>query len=303
MEIIALLIRQNVIMAIYMACGYFLYRKKIISQNGSADIGKMLLHLVMPMAIIKAYIRDFSIELLQGFLISFIVSLIALILAIIISKFCFQRVSVIKQFGCAFSNAGFIGIPLVQMVLGDEAVFYVASFVALLNILQWTYGVFIFTNDKSAISFKKIFTNPIVIALYVGLLLFLLPVKLPVEITTVISTLASMNGPLAMLVLGTYLAQIKFSELFKAKTTYLCTAVRLFLIPAITAVIFWVLPSKYEIMKLALLFAAAAPVGANVAIFAQLYNQNYTEAVKDVCMSTLCSIISIPVITMLINVI
>lgn len=303
MEVATLLIRQNIIMALYMALGYFLYKKKIITKAGSGDIGKMLLNLVMPMAIIKSYIRDFSRDLFQGFLISFVISLAALILAIMISTVCFQKKSVIKQFGAAFSNAGFIGIPLVQMVLGEEAVFYVASFVALLNILQWTYGVFIFTRDKSVISLKKIATNPIVLALCAGLLLFFLPVTVPAEINTVISTLASMNGPLAMIVLGTYLAQIKFTELFKTKETYLCTAVRLLLIPAATVCLMLIIPDRFETMRLALLFAAAAPVGANVAIFAQIYGQDYTEAVKDVCLSTVLSIVTMPVITLLMNII
>lgn len=301
MEIVTLLIHQNIIMVIYMACGYFLYKKKIITKAGSGDLGKMLLYLVMPMAIIKSYIREFSVDLLLSFLISFGISLMALILAILISKLCFKNTSVVKQFGSAFSNAGFIGIPLVQMVLGEEAVFYVASFVALLNILQWTYGVFIFTKDKSVISIKKIITNPIVIGLCIGLLLFFLPIQLPAEITSVISTLASINGPLAMIVLGTYLAQIRLSELFNDKGTYLCSVIRLFLIPVATALLLLALPDEYKTMKLALLFAAAAPVGANVAIFAQLYGQDYTEAVKDVCMSTVFSIVSMPVITLLMN--
>lgn len=301
MNIINLLLRQNVIMAIYMAFGYFLYRKCIIQKTGSGEIGKMLLYLIMPMAIIKSYIREFSAEFLRGFLISFAISLFALIAAILISRLFFQKKSVIKQFGSAFSNAGFIGIPLVQMVLGEEAVFYAASFVALLNIFQWTYGVFIFTKDKSVINFRKIVTNPIVISLCIGLLLFLLPVKVPAEIDSIISTLALMNGPLAMIVLGTYLAQIKFSELFNDKETYLCAVVRLVIIPAVTALMLLLLPDELEIMKLTLLFVAAAPVGTNVAVFAQLYNQDYTEAVKDVCISTILSIASIPLMIILVS--
>ena len=104
-----------------------------------------------------------------------------------------------------------------------------------------------------------------------------------------------------MIVLGTYLAQIRLSELFNDKGTYFCSVIRLFLIPAATAVLLLALPNEFRTMKLALLFAAAAPVGANVAIFAQLYDQDYTEAVKDVCMSTVFSIVSMPVITLLMN--
>ena len=81
----------------------------------------------------------------------------------------FHRKSAVREFGTAFSNAGFIGIPLVQMTLGSDAVFYVASYVALINIFQWTYGVLILTKDKSAVSAKKIVKNPILIALIIAL--------------------------------------------------------------------------------------------------------------------------------------
>ena len=80
-----------------------------------------------------------------------------------------HRKSAAREFGTAFSNAGFTGIPLVQMTLGSDAVFYVASFVALINILQWTYGVLILTKGKSAVSTKKIVKNPILIALIIAL--------------------------------------------------------------------------------------------------------------------------------------
>lgn len=156
MEIITLLFRQNVIMFLYLFTGYALYRKKVITAHGSGEIGKLLLYVIMPAAIIKSYIKEFSGEMFSGFLVSFLAALGALLLSMLVSTLVFRNRSAIRRFGAAFSNAGFIGIPLVQMTLGEEAVFYVASFVAILNILQWTYGVFIMTGDKSQISLKKL---------------------------------------------------------------------------------------------------------------------------------------------------
>lgn len=301
MEVVLLLFRQNLVMFSYLVIGYLLFKKRLLTVNGSADIGKVLLYVVMPVAIVKSYMRDFSTEMLEGFLISFVSALGALILSILVSTLVFRQKSAIRQFGAAFSNAGFIGIPLVQMTIGDEAVFYVASFVALLNILQWTYGIFIITKDKTAISFKKILTNPIVISLVIGLLLFFLPIRLPAMVNSIITTISAMNGPLAMLVLGTYLAQVRLKELFTDRETYLCAAVRLVLIPILTTFVFTSVPKEYKIVSLAVLMTAAAPVGSNVAIFAQLYKKDYTEAVKDVCLSTVFSILSMPLIISLTN--
>lgn len=301
MEIVTLLFRQNVIMFLYLIIGYTLYRKKVITAYGSGEIGKLLLYVVMPAAIIKSYIKDFSGELFSGFVISFTAALGALLLSMLVSTLVFRNKSSIRRFGAAFSNAGFIGIPLVQMTLGEEAVFYVASFVAILNILQWTYGVFIMTGDKSLVSLKKITTNPIAVSLAIGLALFFLPVKLPEIVTGVVGTLASMNGPLAMIVLGAYLAQVPLKELFTDKLTYLCTAVRLLLIPVLTMGCLFLIPDRYGTVRLAVLLAAAAPVGSNVAIFAQLYHKEYTDAVKDVCLSTVCSILTMPLVVGIAN--
>ncbi len=301
MEIVSLLFRQNVIMFLYLFIGYILYKKKVITAQGSGEIGKLLLYVIMPAAIIKSYIKDYSKEMLAGFLVSFLAALGALLLAMLISRLVFRRKSAIRQFGAAFSNAGFIGIPLVQMTLGEEAVFYVASFVAILNILQWTYGVFIMTGDKSQISLKKITTNPIAVSLVIGLLLFFLPIELPAIVTGVIGTLASMNGPLAMIVLGAYLAQVPLKELFTDKLTYLCAAVRLLLIPVLTMVCLFLIPDGFGTVRLAVMLAAAAPVGSNVAIFAQIYHKEYTDAVKDVCLSTVLSILTMPVVIGLAN--
>ena len=298
---ITLLLKQNIIMMIYMLIGYLLYRGKLLTKQGSGEIGKLLLYIIIPMAIIKSYLKEFSSEMLVGFLISFVAAAGILGLSMLVSTLFFRSKSAIRQFGTAFSNAGFIGIPLVQMTLGEDAVFYIASFVAMLNILQWTYGVFIMTGDRTLISVKKIVLNPVVIGFAAGLILFFLPVELPELLEGVVGTLAAMNGPLAMLVLGAYLAQIPIGALFTDRLTYLCTAVRLIVIPLITIAALSLIPGEYLSIRLAVLLVASAPVGSNVAIFAQLYGKEYTDAVKDVCLSTVCSILTMPVIIGLAN--
>lgn len=301
MDIVILLLKQNFIMFIYLMIGYFLYKKKLVSQQGCADIGKMLLYIIMPVAIFRSYIAEFSWELFEGLAVSFTAAVLSLLLSICISRFAFSSNQAVERFGAAFSNAGFIGIPLVQMTLGSENVLYISSFVALLNILQWTYGVLTMTGDRQYISFKKIRTNPIVISFFAGIAIFCLPVTLPDTLQNVIGTISSMNGPLAMIVLGIYLGQIPLTELFTEKIVYKCVLVRLLLIPALTIILMMAFPAKYLMIKLAILIVASAPVGSNVAIFAQLFNQNYSRSVKEVCFSTLACIITMPILVGIAN--
>ena len=296
MEMVFLLVKQNFIMLIYLLIGYFLYKKHLVSIQGSGDIGRILLYVIMPVAIVRSYLTDFSPEKLEMLAVSFILAVLSLTLSIVVGALFFQKKEGIERFGAAFSNAGFIGIPLVQMTLGEEAVFYVSSFVALLNILQWTYGVMVMTGDRSAISVNKIKTNPIVISFLEGILLFFLPVTLPGEIQGIVGTVASMNGPLAMIVLGIYLAQMPLKTLFTDRMAYKCSIVRLIVIPLLTIVIMMLFPAKYAAVKLTILIAAAAPVGSNVAIFAQIFEKDYLTAVKEVCLSTVFSVVSLPVV-------
>lgn len=301
MELAWILLRQNVIMILYMAIGYFLYKKKLITKAGSGEMGKLLVYIVMPVIIIKAYMVEFSVQVLLGLGISMAAAAVCLLLSILVSRMAFRK-EPIEHFGCAFSNAGFIGIPLTQAALGDEAVFYVSSFVAFLNILQWTYGVYVMTEDKEAISPKKIVTNPVVIGFVIGIVLFFLPVQLPGILTTVIGAISGMNAPLAMIILGIYLAQLPFREMFQGKQVFCCVLLRLVVIPLLSLAVLSLLPAEYNVIKLTVLIAAAAPVGSNVAIFAQMNGKDYTQAVKDICLSTVLCIITLPIIVGLANV-
>lgn len=296
MEIVVLLLRQNLVMLVYMMIGYFLYKKKLVSAGGSADIGRILLYIVMPAAILKSYLADFSRERLEGLFVSFLAALLSLLLSIAAARIAFSKEQGIERFGAAFSNAGFIGIPLVQMTLGEEAVFYVSSYVALLNILQWTYGLVTITGDRSLISVKRLRTNPILLSFLAGIALFLLPVSLPETAENVVGTIAAMNGPLAMIVLGVYLGQVPLRSLFSGRVVYRCALVRLIVIPVLTMALLFVFPEKYHMLKLTILIAASAPVGSNVSIFAHLYGQDYMQSVKEVTLSTLLCIITLPLI-------
>lgn len=189
-----------------------------------------------------------------------------------------------------------MGIPLVQAVIGDEGVYYAAAFVAMLNILQWTYGVYIMTRNRAVISAKKILFNPILVSFGIAIMLFLLPVQLPSFFTEILNTIASMNAPIAMLTVGVYLAQVPLKELFVEAIGYKASVVRLLLIPLLTDILLAVIPVGDYAMKQTILILAAAPIGSNVAVYAQLYGCDYKQAVKEVVLSTLLCILTMPVI-------
>lgn len=295
MELALIALRQTAVMFLLMGIGWALCRGGKISRDGSRELANLLLYVILPSAILNAFCTEYTAEKSRRLLCAFGLSLAALLLAVLVSRLIFRRYP-IDHFGAAFSNAGFMGLPLIQALLGSEAVIYSAPFIALLNFLQWTYGVSVLTGQKGGLTLRKTVTNPILLSLAAGLACFYLRITLPGVLSTTVSSVAAMNSPAAMIILGVYLAQTDLRSLFTAPRLYANAAVRLLLIPGLTLAMFGLLPASLWEARLALLIAASAPVGANVAVYAQLNRLDYTYASKSVCLSTLLSIGTLPLV-------
>ena len=136
--LISILLRQIAIMALLAAVGVYLSRKGFLSPQGTKDLGAILLRVIIPCVIVKSYITEFSRERLLELALSAGLALIGFILAMVISYLVFGKRRRLENFAASFCNAGFIGIPLAQAIIGEEGVFYIAASVALLNLFQWT---------------------------------------------------------------------------------------------------------------------------------------------------------------------
>ena len=293
--LISILLRQIAIMALLAAVGVYLSRKGFLSPQGTKDLGAILLRVIIPCVIVKSYITEFSRERLLELALSAGLALIGFILAMVISYLVFGKRRRLENFAASFCNAGFIGIPLAQAIIGEEGVFYIAASVALLNLFQWTYGVYIMADRKDAISAKTIAKNPVVIAIVIGVVLFVSQIPVPGIVTSTLRYIAGMNTPIAMILMGTYLAKLPLKKLLD-KRAYGCVLFRLVIIPAVILLVFWVLPVSNADIALAAFLAAATPVGANICVFAQQYDCDYEFSVVTVCLSTLLSVITVPLL-------
>ena len=296
--LILILLRQIAIMALLMAVGIYLSRKGFLSPQGTKDLGAILLRIIIPCVIVKSYITTYSRERLLELALSAGLALVAFILAMGIAYLVYGKRRRIENFASAFCNAGFIGIPLAQAVIGDEGVFYMAASVALLNLFQWTYGVYIMTDRRDSISAKAIAKNPVVIAIVIGIALFLSRLPVPGIVTSTLSYIAGMNTPVAMILMGTYMAKLPWRKLLD-KRAYGCVLLRLVVIPAVVLAVFWALPITNQNVALAAYLAAATPVGANICVFAQQYDCDYEFSVVTVCLSTVLSIVTVPLMVSL----
>ncbi len=297
MALISILLRQIAIMTLLVAVGIYLSKAGFLTAQGTKDLGAILLRVIIPCVIVKSYITEYTPERLRELGLSAGLALIGFVLCMVLSYLVYGKRRRIENFAAAFCNAGFIGIPLAQAVIGDSGVFYVAATVAFLNLFQWTYGVYIMTDRKEAISAKTIVKNPVVIAIVIGVALFLSRLPVPGIVTSVLGHIAGMNTPVAMILLGTYMAKLPLKE-FVDKRAFSCVLMRLIVLPAVILAVFWVLPIHNHDVAMAVYIAAATPVGANICVFAQQYDCDYQLSVVTVCLSTVLSIVTLPALAM-----
>ena len=295
MDVILILVKQILQMFVLAGIGFLLFRGKKISMEGSRALGNILIYVALPAVIINGFRVERDAEHLTGILISGAAAAVLLLLSVLVSRVLFRK-DPIAAFAGAFSNPGFFGVPLMIASIGQGAVFYVACFIAFLNVGQWTYGVSIMNGQPVRKGFepKKLIQAPFVIAILIGLVLFLTQVQLPEVIGGCLNTVAALNTPLAMFTVGVYLAQIDMRDLVRRRSLLAVSAARLALIPALSLGLLSLLPAEMYDMKMALLLACSCPVGVNVAVYAQLHGKDYGYAVETVILSTALSLISIP---------
>ena len=291
-----ILLQQTIIMFALMLLGLLLSRRGMITEQGSRDLSNVLLYAVIPCVILRSYMSEFSTEKLRAMGLSALIAVIAFAASIAVAYLTCGTRHRIENFAVAFDNAGFIGIPLVTAVFGPEAAFYVVSFSTFANLLQWTYGIVIISGKKETMNLRMVFVNPVFISMVIGIALFVLQPALPTVVTGTIGYIADGNTVLAMIILGYYLSKVQLRGLFADVRLYLFSALRLLVVPAVTILVFLPFPFARGEITLITLIAAATPIASSTAIFAQKFDQDYRRAVSYVCLSTILSVATLPLV-------
>ena len=291
-----ILLQQTIIMFALMLLGLLLSRRGMITEQGSRDLSNVLLYAVIPCVILRSYMSEFSTEKLRAMGLSALIAVIAFAASIAVAYLTCGTRHRIENFAVAFGNAGFIGIPLVTAVFGSEAACYVVSFSTFANLLQWTYGIVIISGKKETMNLRMVFVNPVFISMVIGIALFVLQPALPTVVTGTIGYIADGNTVLAMIILGYYLSRVQLRGLFADVRLYLFSALRLLVVPAVTILVFLPFPFARGEIALITLIAAATPIASSTAIFAQKFDQDYRRAVSYVCLSTILSVATLPLV-------
>lgn len=295
MNISGIIVGQMSIMFLLIFFGYFLMKKNILNDDGTQQIANMLTKYITPIILINAFTQDFESNQIDLLIMTMGVSFLLLSSRAFLNHFLLKKEQRIDKFAATFSNSNFMGIPLVMSVLGYEGVFFMTGFMVVSITFQWTYGIYTVTGDKRMVQLKNALLNPAFIGLYVGLFFYLTQIPLPFVLSEAFNDLSSLNTPLAMILLGSYIAKSNLIDIFNSKAAYWTTFLRLILYPLVGMFILWILPIDNYLILMVLTIASAAPSAINTALFSQIYGGNYEYGARIVVLSTLLSIITLPI--------
>lgn len=205
-----------------------------------------------------------------------------------------------------FGNVGFFGVPLLTLLfpLNPEAVVYSAVYVCAMNMMGWSIGVYILTGNKKFMSVKKALINPPTLTLLIALPLFFAGVtlaKMPMEIGKIIGYFGDMTAPMCMIILGMRFGAQPLKSMFIDWRNYLASFVKLIVFPVVVFLILWPLPLDY-MLKVTLVIMSAMPSATNTLNFAELYGADKKTSANTILLSTIFSILTIPLIMLLLSV-
>lgn len=313
---------------IMMLPGIIMKKCGLSTEGFGKGLSNLVLYIAQPALVFMAYVRPFDMEILKNALvvlaISVVLHVIFAVAAILVFKRAEDSARRMLMFATVFSNAAFMGIPLIEAVLGSEATIYATVYNITFNIFLWSLGVYFCTakrdmdsdgdidtrKESSALalsSLGKAFIHPVTIAAFVGILFFLLPIdtyipKIAIESLTMLKNLVA---PLAMVVIGLRLTEIDFRGIFKDFYMYLFLALRHFILPLITVLLLVLLRAIgigiSDTVYMVLVIMAATPAATSATMFAEKFDCDAPYVSKLVAFSTILSIASMPVMVIFAN--
>lgn len=287
------------VLFLIVGAGYFARKRGMIDGQFNRGLVGLLLNITLPLLIIVSFNFKFQPETLNFSVQIFFASILIHVSLFFLSRYFFwhtkSSVRRVLRFSSVFSNCAFMGYPILHVVYGKVGVFYGSIFSAPFNIGVWTLGVLIFEDEYDRKTWIKALLNPGVLAVFVGIILVYFSIDLPYPLQRSFELLGSSTTPLAMVLVGSMLAEIHLKEILSGFTVYYISALRLIAIPATTFAIFYLAGLRGTPLGV-ITISVAMPIAASTAAFAERYGCEKNLASRCVFVSTLISIITIPIV-------
>ena len=296
-------VKQVVILYIIVAGGCICDKTGVFTEKTARACNNLLFYVITPCVIVNSFMTtEFTVETAKGLLLAAGCGALTNTTGILLSLPFFRDKNkpnnAVFKFASVYGNMGYMALPLANAVLGPEGVFYCSAGIMMFQVFCFTHGVWVMSRGgetNAKFEAKHLFLNPGVIAVCIGLPLFLLKVQVPELFTKPVSFVGSMNTPLAMLMLGTYMSNAGMKTVFKNKEQYLVAAIKIVAVPLAVFAVLKVTGLVSGALFTACIIQASAPSANNTVMFAAKYGKDTGIAAKTVSFVSFASVLTMPV--------
>lgn len=290
MDLALITAKQVFELFILILCGVVIGKIKMVNEEGKGMLSNLLIYFVVPFMIINSYMSGYNAEILKNMgrmlFYSILTICIGMALSIGITFLMKKEVRGIIRFATTFSNAAYMGFPLIQAMYGSEGVLYASVYVTVFNILLWTVGI-VYVSESMSFKelLKKIVTCPPIISVADVL-------------KDTFNVVGGMNTPLSMIITGITISQFPLLSILKDKRVYFTVILRMFIIPVICTLVMYLIHARGMVAVITIILEAC-PCAAITTLFAIKFGHDQKLAVGAVTLSTLISIITLPCLALL----
>lgn len=286
--------------------GYILTLKGWFNEDISKAFSRLVTNISLPALMISTLLTSFDKQsLIQssiGLAIPFLSIGICFLLASTISKFVISSRRGIFQTMFVVSNTIFIGLPVNIALFGNKSIPYALLYYIANTTFFWTIGVYLISRDSqqaensSIISHKalKSILSPPLFSFMAGVLFVLLQIQLPKFIMDTCKYLGNLTTPLSLLFIGITFKSISFKDFKLTLDKFFIFLGRFIVSPLLVFALAFLIPVPALMLKV-FIIQSAMPVMAQTAIIAKAYNADYEYATVMITITTVVSLIIIPV--------
>lgn len=291
---------QVSVLMLMIAVGFIAAKTGIMTEAGAACCTDIALIIATPCVIIKSLMRRFDAAVMKSLLLAVVLTLLVQVLMITLGTLLLRSKDLRRQrtlrFVSIFANCGFMSLPLQEVMLGADGTLYGSAYVIMFNLVVWSYGVYLISGDKRYIQPKKLFVNPGIAGLLIGLIIFVFSVPVPQVLSSTVNYLAAIYTPLPMLIIGYHLSKTNVLKAFKDVKCIIAVLLRLIVYPLVSLGVLYILGVRGTLL-VSVIISLSAPVAAVTTMFSSKFGGGDTALSVDmVSLSTVLSIITMPAV-------
>lgn len=302
MELTLVLFQKIGALSIMIILGFISVRFKILKYEDSKVLSRFALYFLTPCAMLDAFQYEFTADKLAGMGISMLGSLICVLVFALLVRLLKKpmKLSVVDYTSMEYPNAGNFMLPLIASAMGGDWVIYCSSCFIVMNVLMFSHGKAVLSGER-ALHWDMLYKNVILIATFVGFVMFLCNLQFPGFVGTAVSTTGDMMGPVYMFTIGMIIGNANLRQIFMNKRAYMICLFRLVVFPLATMFVIYICgimrihPDAPKVLLIVVL-TAGAPTAVMITQFAQLYRSTQDAEFASVVniLSTLVCLLTLP---------